>query len=258
MKPLAFVIAGLLVFSVAAQAATPTPGRNSVWVRGRAQDIYLYPAHGALLGSVLFVPGDGGWHGYAIDIAQIMSRAGYDVYGFDTKHYLESFTGKTVLRETDVMNDFRELARWIAQGQIPRISLVGWSEGAGLCLLGAASPEAKSAFTGLITLGLPEQNILGWRIADYVSWITKKTPNEPVFRSMDYIHRVAPLRLWMMQSTKDEYVPLDKSRDLFAAASEPKRFSAIEASNHRFDGNQKELYRLIEEGLRWLNGSNAI
>jgi dienelactone hydrolase len=254
MKPLAFVFAGLLVFSGVARAATHTPGRNSVWVRGQAQDIYFYPAQGALRGSVLFVPGDGGWRGFAIDIAQVMSQAGYDVYGLDTRRYLESFTGKTALRETDVTNDFREIGVWMAQGQAARISLVGWSEGAGLCLLGAASPEGKSIFTGLITLGLPVQNILGWRMVDYLSWITKKTPNEPVFRSVDYINRVTPLRLWMLQSTKDEYVPLDKSRELFAAASEPKRFSAIEANNHRFDGNQKELYRLIEEGLRWLNG----
>jgi dienelactone hydrolase len=255
MKRFAFVFAGLLVFSSVAQAvATHKPGRNSALVRGEAQDIYFDPAQGTFRGSVLFVPGDGGWRGFAIDIAQVIANGGYDVYGLDTKRYLESFTGNARLRETDVMNDFREIAAWIAQGHPPRISLVGWSEGAGLCLLGAASGEGKSMFTGLITLGLPAQNILGWRTLDYLSWITKTTPNEPVFRSIDYIDRITPLRLWMLQSTRDEYVPLDKSHELFAAASEPKRFSAVEANNHRFDGNQKELYRLIREGLRWLNG----
>jgi dienelactone hydrolase len=251
MRPLALVV-GLFVFSGTARAANHTPGPNSVWVRGHAQAIYVYPAQSAFRGSVLFAPGDGGWHGLAIDIARSVSQAGYDVYGFDTKRYLESFTGKTPLSETDVMNDFHEIATWI--GQPSRISLVGWSEGAGLCLLGAASPTGKSTFAGLITLNLPEKNVLGWRTVDYLSWITKQTPNEPAFQSIDYMNRVAPLRLWMLQSTKDEYVQLDKSRQLFAAAAEPKRFSAIEASNHRFDGNQKELYRLIEEGLRWLNG----
>ena len=254
MRPLALLLVGLFVFAGIGQAAIHAPSRNSVWVRGHAQDIYSYPAQGTLRGSVLFVPGDGGWRGFAIDIAQVMSQAGYDVYGLDTKRYLESFTGKTTLRETDVMHDFHEIAMWIDQGRAARISLVGWSEGAGLCLLGAASLEGKSMFTGIITLGLPENNILGWRMADYLTWITKKTPNEPLFRSVDYIHRVTPLRLWMLQSTRDEYVPLEKSRELFTAASEPKKFSAIEADNHRFEGNQMELYRLIEEGLRWLNG----
>src|SRR6185295_8774725 len=101
MKPLAFVFGGLLVFSGVAQAAaTHTPGRNSAWVRSQAQDIYFYPAQGALRGSVLFVPGDGGWRGFAIDIAQVIAQGGYDVYGLDTKRYLESFTGRTALRET--------------------------------------------------------------------------------------------------------------------------------------------------------------
>jgi dienelactone hydrolase len=254
MKLLAFVFVAVFVLCGTARAATHVPGRNSVSVRGQPQDIYLYPAQGAVRGSVIFAPGDGGWRGFAIDIAQAVSHAGYDVYGFDTRRYLESFTGKTALSETDVMNDFHEIAAWIGGARGSRVSLVGWSEGAGLCLLGAASPAGKSTFSGLITLGLPEKNILGWRTADYLSWITKRIPNEPVFHSIDYMNRVAPLRLWMLQSTRDEYVPLDKSRELFAAASEPKRFSAIEASNHRFDGSQKELYRLIEEGLRWLNG----
>jgi fermentation-respiration switch protein FrsA (DUF1100 family) len=254
MKPLALLFAGLFMFSQIGQAATHQRGRNTLWIRGQAQDLYFYPSEGPIHGSVLFAPGDGGWRGFAIDIAQVMAKAGYDVYGLDTKRYLESFTGKTALHETDVMKDLREIAGWIGQGQATRVSLVGWSEGAGLCLLGAASSEGKSVFNGLITLGLPETNILGWRTMDYLSWITKKTPNEPVFRSLDYIHRVTPLPLWMIQSIKDEYVPLDKSRGLFSAALEPKRFSTIDANNHRFEGNQSELFRLIQEGLRWLNG----
>lgn len=254
MKFLAMAFAGLIVFSGVVQAAPPVTGRNTMMVRGRAQDIYFYPSIGTPRGSVLFVPGDGGWRGFAVEIAQVVSRAGYDVYGLDDNVYLESFTGTTTLSETDVMRDFNDIAKWIDQGRSARISLVGWSEGAGLCLLAAASPEGKNLFSGLITMGLPESNVLGWRTLDDLTWLTKRTPNEPLFQSKDYIRRVAPLRLWMLQSTKDEYVPLDKSKELFAAAAEPKKFSAIDATSHRFDGNQKELYRLLEEGLQWLNG----
>jgi Type IV secretory pathway, VirJ component len=254
MKTLTLLLSALLFFCATAEAGPHAAGRSSVWLRGETEDIYVYPAQGAAKASVLFLPGDGGWRGFAIDLAETMARAGYDVYGLDTKRYLESFTGKSGLHESDVMGDFREITKWILQGQSARISLVGWSEGAGLCLLGAASPEAKNLFTGVITLGLPEENILGWRLADYLSWITKKTPNEPVFQSIDYIRRLAPLRLSMLQSTKDEYVPLAKSREMFGAASEPKRFTAIEAANHRFDGNQNELFRLLVENLKWLNG----
>ena len=51
----------------------------------------------------------------------------------------------------------------------------------------------------------------------------------------------------------EKLAPTPSTAGLFAAAREPKKFSAIEANNHRFEGNQKELFRLLAEGLRWLN-----
>ena len=59
---------------------------------------------------VLFVPGVGGWRGWAITIAETMATWGFDVQGLDTKVYLDGFTGKSMLTEGDVTNDFRELA----------------------------------------------------------------------------------------------------------------------------------------------------
>ena len=72
----------------------PPPGKNAPVIRGQQQDVYFYPAQGGVKNAqkVLFLPGDGGWEGLALDIAEEMSKVGYDVYGFDTKRYLESFT----------------------------------------------------------------------------------------------------------------------------------------------------------------------
>jgi fermentation-respiration switch protein FrsA (DUF1100 family) len=258
MRRTALFLALLLVPNINAMASPSqrSTGKNAVSIRGQVQDIYYYPAKasGGYHIPVLFVPGDGGWRGFAVEIAQTMSQWGYDVYGLDTKRYLESFTGKTALKESDVMSDFGRIAAWIHDRHTGRIVLAGWSEGAGLCLLGASPSENKELFSGVITLGLPEQNTLGWRLADYLTWITKRSPNEPVFRSMDYMSTIAPLRLWMLQSTRDEYVPIEVSRSLFTAAQEPKKFFVIEATNHRFDGNRSELFQLLKEGLQWLTG----
>ena len=257
MKEAVLFFSLLALPAMGANPALPsrTAGRNAVIIRGQIQDVYYYPAKSPAvsLNPVLFLGGDAGVRGFAVDLAQSMSEWGYDVYSLDTKRYLESFTGKTTLKEADVMNDFGQMAAWIDPARARRISLVGWSEGAGLCLLGAAPPQNKELFSGVVTLGLPGQSALGWRFADDLTWITKAPPKEPAFRSAEYMPKVAPLRLWMLQSTKDEYVPLETSRALFAAAREPKKFSAIEANNHRFEGNQKELFRLLAEGLRWMN-----
>lgn len=248
------VLFGLLVLPAFLSVQPLAPGKKTPTIRGQAQEIYFYPATGTRVNrKILFAPGDGGWRGFAVIIAQTMASWGYDVYGLDTKRYLMSFTGKTTLKETDVMNDFRQLAQWITRGESERITLVGWSEGAGLCVLAAASPENKNIFNGLIAIGLTESNILGWRWIDDLSYITKKDPNEPKFLTADYLPAVSPLPLLMLQSSRDEYISPEAGKRLFSVAKEPKRFQVIEARNHRFDGNTDGFFKALREGLEWIN-----
>jgi hypothetical protein len=58
----------------------------------------------------------------------------------------------------------------------------------------------------------------------------------------------------MLQSSRDEYVPLEEAKRLFERAREPKKFALIEAQNHRFDGNLEEFFRRLSEALRWAGG----
>jgi alpha-beta hydrolase superfamily lysophospholipase len=124
-----------------AQSQTPEikPGKNSVVIRGQRQKLYFYPGAGAAPHhKILFAPGDGGHRGFAIKIAENLALMGYDVYALDTKHYLSSFTGKTHLTESDVMADWRRLADCVTGNADEKITLAGWSTGAGLATLAAA------------------------------------------------------------------------------------------------------------------------
>ena len=56
----------------------------------------------------------------------------------------------------------------------------------------------------------------------------------------------------MIQSSQDQYTPLDEAKGLFALANQPKRFELVEGRNHRFDGNQEEFFRTLREGLQWV------
>lgn len=232
-----------------AQRVSLNPGKNSVPVRGVSQAVYYYPGGGGMeRPCVLFAPGDGGWGGFAIPLAKQVAGWGYDLYGLDTKAYLVSFTGKTTLKESDVMTDFRAVAEAVRGKR--RVALLGWSEGAGLMVLAAAAPS-KEPYTGLITIGLGDKNVLGWRFADNLTYLTKKLPNEPTFSSLSYLSRIVPLPLVMLQSAKDEYVGLDEANRLFSAALEPKRFVLVEAQSHRFDGAQPEFFRQLRQALEW-------
>ena len=190
----------------------------------------------------------GGWRGFAITVATQVAGWGYDVYGLDTKAYLESFTGKAALKETEVMTDIRTLAEAVREKR--RVALIGWSEGAGLMALAAAAPS-KDAYAGLITMGLGDKNVLGWRFADNLTYLTRKPPNEPTFSALSNMSRIAPLPLVMLQSAKDEYVGEAEVNRLFHAAAEPKRFVPVEAQNHRFDGAQPEFFQRLKEALEW-------
>jgi uncharacterized protein len=237
-------------------AATEAPreGRNEVALRGHVVEVYYQrESPSAPPGAkVLFAPGDGGWRGAAVAMGAAMASWGHDVFGLDTKIYLESFTGKAPLQERDVAGDLCLLAEWAAPQPAERIILVGWSEGAGLVVLAAAASQYQSKYLGAVTMGLSDRNVIGWRWSDDLTYLTKRPPNEPTFSSLALLPRIAPVPIVMLQSSNDEYVSAGESRKLFDAAGEPKRYFLIQAENHRFDGNLQEFYRRLQEALQWV------
>ena len=229
-------------------------GKTPVTVRGQSQDVYVYPAVGnQSRGKILFAPGDGGWRGLAVTVAETMAGWGYDVYGLDTKRYLESFTtAKSALQDTQVMADMRAVAEAIRRTPADRPVFVGWSEGAGLGVLAGSPEENKRVFRGVVAIGLTGETVLGWRWVDNATYVTKRRPDEPAVATSSYLPRIAPLPLLMIHSSGDEYTDVSQAKKLFEAAREPKRFSLVQAQNHRFDGNQDAFFRALREGLDWL------
>jgi len=251
------VLIALLAFSaITCTLPIPPAGKNAPVIRGQQQDIYFYPAQGGTRNAqkVLFLCGDGGWQGRAIDIAAGMSKVGYDVYGFDTKRYLESFTTDVgVLKEEDVQRDLAQIAKWMQTRWRERISIVGWSEGAGLAVLAAASRDNEAVFNGVVTLGLSNTASLGWRLRDDVTYITHGDPDEPMFRTGDYMPKVAPLAVCMIQSSGDEFVTKDEAEGLFAAAQQPKLYKLVQAQDHAFNSNTGAFFQALSEGLAWVD-----
>jgi uncharacterized protein len=239
-----------------ASGSTAVPNTNIVAIRGQKQKIYYYPAKGTSLNhKILFAPGDGGWRGWAVTIGETMATWGYDVYGLDTKIYLDSFTGTTPLTEPDVMHDLRAIAECMTNRSGEKVTLVGWSEGAGLFVLGAASDGNKKIFTGLVAFGLGDENVLGWQWSNNIMSLVKK-PKEPTFNAADYMARIAPLPLLMIQASDDQSTSVEEANRLFALARDPKRFVLVDGQNHRFDGNQDEFFRRLRDSLPWITSSH--
>ncbi|HVX67036.1 MAG TPA: alpha/beta hydrolase [Bryobacteraceae bacterium] len=264
MKWSTWLAAMLLVPGLCAAAERARPGKNALEIRGQRQEVYYLPARNLPTGpappAILFAPGDGGWRGLAVEIAETMASWGHPVFGIDTKRYLESFTqGKATLNEKQITDDMAEVGRWAIQGLPGKLIFVGWSEGAGLGVLALGAPENRLLYQGLIAVGLPERAEMGWRWADNITYITKKDPDEPMFATAPLLGAIAPAPLYVLQSTGDEYAPPEVTKRIFAGARQPKRLEFVEAHNHRFDGNRDAFYKALREGIGWIgNGSHSL
>ena len=209
------------------------------------------------LATVLFLSGDGGWRGRAIEIARMMASWGYEVYGFDVKSYLEkhSQAGST-LSLSAMAADIRNTADTLGSETATNVLILGWSQGAGMALAAVFGDHCQP-IAGVLTLGLPETAVLGWNWRATLAMLTGKAPNEPTFAVRPLLDGGSGVPVWMIYGSADEYTPPARARALYQAAHAPKQFQQIEGANHRFDGHLPELYRSIKEGLSWICATQA-
>lgn len=225
-------------------------------IRGRAQTLRLYGTRGG--DPVIVSSGDGGWIHLGPHVAELLAATGFFVVGFDTRAYLESFTsGKRTLQPEQEPADFQVLADFAARGSPRKPVLIGVSEGAGLSVLAATDAQTRVRIAGVIGLGLPDLNELGWRWKDAIIYVTHGTPNEPTFSAAAIVAAVAPVPLAAIHSTKDEFVALQEIQRVMAAARDPKRLWMVKASDHRFSDNLADFDRSLFEAIAWIRQQAA-
>ncbi len=224
---------------------------QTITIRGKSQQLCLYGTRGSP--PVILSSGDLGWAGLVEHVAEFLANRGYFVIGVNSRAYLSSFTTKSsALDPREVPRDYQQVIDFARQGSLIRPVLAGVSEGAGLSVLAATEPGVKASIQGVLGLGLPDQNELGWKWQDFTIWITKRAPNEPSFMVEDIIHKVSPTPFAEIHSTHDEFLPLEAANKMFARAGEPKKMWVIEAANHRFSNNRDELDLRMLEALQWI------
>lgn len=225
---------------------------QTIDLRGRAQILHLY---GPRTGEPIIVSsGDGGWIHLGPQIASLLASRGFFVVGFDVKAYLASFTaGKVTLDPAMEPGDYAALAEFARRATGKKPMLIGVSEGAGLSLLAATDARIKTLVTGVVCVGMPDVNELGWRWQDSAIYFTHKVPNEPTFSTAAIAANVGPLPLAVIQSTTDEFVPLRDIQRIVGNASEPKRLWMVNASDHRFSSNRAEFDAQLLEAIDWVH-----
>lgn len=244
------VALSLLVVCAAPPASAQTTDVLSI--RGHAQRLYLYGKRGAQ--PVIVSSGDGGWIHLGPHVAETLAARGFFVVGFDVRAYLSSFTsGSSTLAAIDEPRDYAALVAYAQAGGTRKPILVGVSEGAGLSVLAATDPSTQKAIAGVIGLGLPDLNELGWRWKDAMIYLTHGVPNEPTFSVATIIDRVAPVPLAAIHSTHDEFVPLSEAQRIMTLAKPPRRLWTVDAANHRFSDRLPAFDQCLVEAIAWVN-----
>jgi len=250
-----FVFGGLTGPST---AAASSPETVELTIRGRSVPLAIYvPGSGTPKGTIIIGSGDVGWVGLAVSLAEFLSDDGYVVAGVNVRRYLAAFTsGKEHVAVADIARDYRAMADYLRARRLlaSPVVLSGVSEGAAMAIAAGAGPSNADWVAGVLTMGLPATAELAWRWSDFSTWITKRDADEPSFAPADVIASIAPRPLWMIQSTRDEYVPETDYRRFEATARDPKRLVLIDAANHRFTDKQPELQRQVLAGLVWIAG----
>jgi fermentation-respiration switch protein FrsA (DUF1100 family) len=229
-----------------------SPQRTEILrIRGKDQVLRIYGGRGG--DPIIVSSGDGGWIHLGPHVAEVLAAKGFFVVGFDVKAYLAGFTSeKSTLRPEDEPADYRVLAEFAAQGASAKPILVGVSEGAGLSVLAATDPQTKTAIAGVVGLGLPNFNELGWRWKDSLIYVTHAMPKEPLFSTEALVDKVAPLPLAAIHSTRDEFVSVADVQKVFQRAQAPKKLWIVNASDHRFSDNTAEFDRRLVEAIEWV------
>jgi pimeloyl-ACP methyl ester carboxylesterase len=224
-----------------------------VKLRGNTQLLLrIAPVSGNAKAAVLFLPGDGGWRGAAVTMARRVASWSYDVYGFDTKKYLESCSqGGSLLRLDDMAADVRQIAARVAEITNRPVIVVGWSQGAAMAVAATSGERDHGSVRGVVTLGLPEHGVLGWDWKATVASLAGREPDQPTFAVKPLLQNAAHTRIWMIHGLDDEYTSAQICRELFQAASGPRQLHEVAGANHRFDGHIEELNRWLQEGLQW-------
>jgi fermentation-respiration switch protein FrsA (DUF1100 family) len=250
---LAGAAAGAMLMMMATVAAAG-PTSDTMTIRGQAQTLHLYGQRGAH--PVIVSSGDGGWMHLAPQVAETLAAKGFFVVGFDAKAYLASFTSRTVtLRVEDEPGDYQVLIDYASRGSAEKPILIGVSEGAGLSVLAASAPSTSRAIGGVVGLGLPDLNELGWRWRDSIIYLTHGVPNEPTFSAASIVDRISPVPIAVIQSARDEFVPLAEAQRVFDAAREPKRLWIVKASDHGFSDNRPEFEARLLEAIAWIRAN---
>ncbi len=238
-------------------------------LHGHTLDLHLIrpsrtPAPAVL---VLYASGDGGWFGTAVDMFKSIGAFGYPAVGFSSRTLLSLAPRSASMTVEQLAEDYRQIldtARTALDlpASTPAL-LTGWSRGAAFAVLVAGDRRQRDGIEGVIAIGLPGSESL--ELGDDDSDDDPPSAAEPLpgdpgrrlFNNYARLGRIAPLRCAVIQATGDGYLRADAAQRRFGPDTPDRRFYAVAARNHRFNGGEAAFLASLRDALGWVAGRRA-
>jgi uncharacterized protein len=230
--------------------ATYNLNYRDVWIPVDREQIHGWWIPSSDVSTVLlYLHGNGSNNGDGVDLAANFRQLGLSVLTIDYRGYGKS--SATFPNETRVYEDVEAAWNYLIDRQKIKpqnIFIYGHSLGGAIAIdLAKKHPE----MAGLIVFG----TFTSMRDMVELNSFFKILPlNWILTQKFDSITKIKSLQvpILIVHGTDDRIVPVTMSKDLFAAASEPKKLVLIPGGDHNdlFPGNEPKYRRIVQQFIK--------
>jgi hypothetical protein len=206
---------------------------------------------------VIFASGDAGWFGASGDLFKHIAEKGYYAAGFDARPFVKPNQRSGELASiSDAGVALQAIFAHAKQGLgLPETTLVivaGDSRGATMVVFAAAEKHVRDGVRGAVAVALTRE-------VDYLR-APEPAERDPAIQVDEkgriqiypVLTRLSSIRIAVIQSTNDRYVPAAESRRLMGPDTPALRLYEVKARNHGFDGGRDKLLVDLDDALMWI------
>jgi hypothetical protein len=212
---------------------------------------------------VVFASGDGGLRGVSRDLMVHLAGQNYWVVGFSSPEAFKGIAGDSK-GQPNYAGARDRLASLIVQakqamelpGQTP-IVITGMSRGANVVVAAAGDAVLGPGIVGAVAIALTRE-FDDLTVPDAVAGRAGiQTDDKGRLQTYPSLERLGSMRLAIIQSRNDSYVPSSESRRLLGPDTPTRRLYEIESRNHSFGGGQAPLMRALDDAMAWVGRSGG-
>jgi len=257
------ILAGCAGPSLASKPGAYSVSQEPIKTAGR--EIHLtyvrpvQPRHPGYL--VVFATGDAGWWGASHELFEHLAEQGYAIAGFNAPEIIKPIerSGErmsTAQAAQGLATAYAQAKHDLGLAASTPIIVVGFSRGATMVAFTALHPELRNEVGGAVAIALTrEADNLKAPPAERAPDVQLDDKGRiQIYPALKFL---GAIRLAVIQSTNDPYVPAAESRQLLGPDTPTLRLYEVEARNHGFSGARDKLLQDLDDALRWIESPAA-